>query len=109
MFHGLRHTYASQLVQAGTPLPIVARQLGHANTDTVSRTYGHLSCIDIERELERRFAPLTQDMHIDRTRLGSIRRSLQDDAPVLDPGSWPMSNFSQFEGEILETLKGIAN
>lgn len=58
VFHGLRHTYASQLVQAGTPLAIVARQLGHANVDTVSRTYGHLSCQAIEEELERRFEPV---------------------------------------------------
>ena len=27
-FHGLRHTYASQLVQAGAPMSVVAEQLG---------------------------------------------------------------------------------
>ncbi len=54
-FHGLRHTYASQLVQAGTPLPVVAEQLGHANSDTVSRTYGHLAPQVREAEVRQRF------------------------------------------------------
>jgi len=43
VFHGLRHTYASQLVAAGVMLEIVARQLGHSNTTTVSRFYGQLT------------------------------------------------------------------
>lgn len=42
-FHTLRHSYASQLVEDGTPLSIVARQLGHASTMMVDKVYGHLS------------------------------------------------------------------
>lgn len=42
-FHGLRHTYASQLMQAGTPVIVIAEQLGHRNIETVSRTYGHMA------------------------------------------------------------------
>lgn len=41
VFHTLRHTYASWLVQAGTPLPMVAALMGHA-TQVVTERYGHL-------------------------------------------------------------------
>ncbi|WP_379560646.1 tyrosine-type recombinase/integrase [Psychromarinibacter halotolerans] len=95
VFHGLRHTYASQLVQAGTPLAIVAKQLGHANTDTVSRTYGHLSYTSIETEIHRRFAPIERDAHQDRSRMDRLKRSLQGSPPpVKETLHWPISNFS---------------
>jgi integrase len=42
-FHGLRHTYASHCVMGGTPLMIVARNLGHADTRMVEKTYAHLA------------------------------------------------------------------
>lgn len=59
-FHGLRHTYASQFVQAGTPLMVVAEQLGHANALVVSRTYGHLAPQIREAEVRQRFWPLSK-------------------------------------------------
>ena len=58
VFHGLRHTYASQLVQAGTPLIVVSEQLGHTNTFQVSRSYGHLSPQIREAEVRQRFTTL---------------------------------------------------
>jgi integrase/recombinase XerD len=104
VFHGLRHTYASQLVQAGTPLAVVAKQLGHANTDTVSRTYGHLSCQTIEDELSRRFAPLTKRRHD--PRLVGIRASLQTiSAP--ETSSWPRSNFYKSGGELVSLIRDL--
>ncbi len=104
VFHGLRHTYASQLVQAGTPLSIVAKQLGHANTDTVSRTYGHLSCQSIEDELSRRFAPLAEG-RVD-PRLDGIRSSLQvHDTASTD--SWPRSNFYKSGGELVSLIRHL--
>ncbi len=57
-FHGLRHTYASQLVQAGAPLIVVADQLGHANINTVSQTYAHLSPQIRESEVRQRFTSI---------------------------------------------------
>ncbi len=42
-FHILRHTYASRLTMSGAPLPVVAAQLGHADTRMVEKHYGHLA------------------------------------------------------------------
>jgi integrase len=42
-FHGLRHTWASLAVMNGTPLLVVAKNLGHSNTTMVERHYGHLA------------------------------------------------------------------
>jgi integrase len=58
VFHGLRHTYASDLVRAGVQLEVVAKQLGHANTITVSNTYGHLAEHYRENQVRARFTPL---------------------------------------------------
>ncbi|MEO7382586.1 MAG: tyrosine-type recombinase/integrase, partial [Paracoccaceae bacterium] len=58
VFHGLRHTYASDLIRAGVSLDIVARQFGHAGTDTVQLTYGHLAEQFREEEIRRKFTPL---------------------------------------------------
>lgn len=41
--HQLRHTWASHAVMNGMPLMVVARNLGHANTQMVEKHYGHLS------------------------------------------------------------------
>lgn len=101
VFHGLRHTYASQLVQAGTPLSVVAKQLGHSNAETVSRTYGHLCCDTIEAQIATRFARL----HAQRSdpRLDRLRDTLQTRE---EPNwSWPESNHSRASGEIVTLLK----
>ncbi|WP_152491108.1 tyrosine-type recombinase/integrase [Roseovarius sp. THAF27] len=114
VFHGLRHTYASQLVQAGTPLIVVAQQLGHANTDTVSRTYGHLAPQIREVQVRTHFAAL--DRHfveralLQKTELEALSRSLQGTDwrayGRIDPTvSWPRSNFATTEPEIVEILK----
>ncbi|MEV0697457.1 tyrosine-type recombinase/integrase [Saccharopolyspora sp. NPDC050389] len=40
--HGLRHTYASWLIQAGVPIEVVSKLLGHASVATTER-YAHLA------------------------------------------------------------------
>ena len=42
-FHILRHTYASQLVQAGASLYAVSKALGHADVRMTTRHYAHLT------------------------------------------------------------------
>ena len=64
VFHGLRHTYASDLVRAGVSLDIVAKQLGHASSITVSNTYGHLAEQYREEQVRKKFSPLNaQQVH----------------------------------------------
>jgi integrase len=41
-FHGLRHTFASALILANTPLVYVAKSLGHTSINMVEKHYGHL-------------------------------------------------------------------
>jgi integrase len=41
-FHILRHTYATHLLQAGVPLPVISKNLGHADTRMTERHYAHL-------------------------------------------------------------------
>ncbi len=60
VFHGLRHTYASDLVRNGVPLSLVARQLGHADTRSVASTYGHLAEQFREEQIRGRFSPLSE-------------------------------------------------
>ena len=42
-FHTLRHTWASLAVMNGTPLLVVAKNLGHSDTRMVEKHYGHLA------------------------------------------------------------------
>src|SRR5262249_36537519 len=42
-FHGLRHTWASFAAMAGSPVWVVAKNLGHWGTRMVEAHYGHLA------------------------------------------------------------------
>lgn len=45
-----RHTYAVRAVRAGTPVDLVAKQLGHANATMVVRVYGRFQPSQDERD-----------------------------------------------------------
>lgn len=40
-FHALRHTHATRLIEAGTPIKAVSDRLGHGNVRTTLETYVH--------------------------------------------------------------------
>jgi integrase len=41
-FHALRHTHASQLIDAGVDIVTIRKRLGHAKPDITLRIYAHL-------------------------------------------------------------------
>ncbi|MCV7209313.1 tyrosine-type recombinase/integrase [Mycolicibacterium canariasense] len=41
--HWFRHTHATALLLAGTPLHVVSRRLGHESVQTTMNTYGHVT------------------------------------------------------------------
>jgi integrase len=41
-FHGLRHTHASQLIDAGVDIVTISKRLGHADPSITLRVYAHL-------------------------------------------------------------------
>ena len=49
--HWCRHTYATGLLRAGTPVEVVSRLLGHASVTTTVEVYGHLSVEDARQTL----------------------------------------------------------
>ncbi len=55
-FHTFRHTSASLLVMAGVPLPVVAKNLGHADSRMTERHYAHLAPSYLAETI-RKFAP----------------------------------------------------
>ncbi len=42
-FHILRHTHGSLLAMKGVPMPVIAKQLGHADTRMTEKHYAHIS------------------------------------------------------------------
>jgi len=42
-FHGLRHSYASQMAAEGMPLQVLQQNLGHADLRQIVKRYAHLS------------------------------------------------------------------
>ena len=45
-FHALRHSHASQLIDAGVDIVTISRRLGHAKPDITLRVYSHLFRMD---------------------------------------------------------------
>ncbi|MCH7584917.1 MAG: tyrosine-type recombinase/integrase [Acidobacteria bacterium] len=52
--HGLRHTHAYELMWEGTPMPIIQRQLGHANLATTQRYLDHIAPKDVVEMMQQR-------------------------------------------------------
>jgi integrase len=54
--HALRHTFASNLLTAGTPIFKVSKWLGHSSIEITVNRYGHLIPHEGEHEDVDRFA-----------------------------------------------------
>ncbi|WP_172976579.1 MULTISPECIES: site-specific integrase [unclassified Roseivivax] len=113
VFHGLRHTYASDLVRAGVPLEVIAKQLGHANTITVSNTYGHLADHFREDQIRTRFTPLDQALYNEalerKQQLGELWKAVQPDdwrdyGAIPSVSSHPPRTYVNTHKDILEVF-----
>lgn len=51
--HDLRRTYGSTLINAGVPLPHVAKALGHTDPATTARHYAHVHVATVAEHLKR--------------------------------------------------------
>lgn len=97
-FHGLRHTYASRLLEGGVSIVTVADQLGHANTQTVSATYGHVRSAKKLDEIEACFTDGTaQSSSLSEESLQPVFRHYSE-------SSWPRANHSRYSGTLLKEL-----
>ncbi len=52
--HGLRHTMAFELMMEGVPVPIIQKQLGHANLATTQRYLDHIAPADVIGVMQER-------------------------------------------------------
>lgn len=113
VFHGLRHTYASDLFRQGVPLTIVARQLGHSDTRTVMATYGHLAEQFREEQVRTRFSQLSETFQLEagrrKTELESLwsavhRQDWRNYGSGLDPASRPVRSYVRTELDVLRAF-----
>lgn len=44
--HDLRHSHVSRLIQAGIPLPVIQKRVGHKDIQTTINVYGHITTKD---------------------------------------------------------------
>ncbi len=114
VFHGLRHTYASDLVRQGVSLEVVAKQLGHSNTITVSNTYGHLAEQYREMQIRNRFSPLDETQQREVVRR---KKQLEELWSNVQPDSWrdyasfakkrsdPARSYVQTHRNVLEVFR----
>ncbi|WP_243613414.1 tyrosine-type recombinase/integrase [Shimia aestuarii] len=113
VFHGLRHTYASDLIRSGVPLDMVARQLGHSSTRTVTDTYGHFAEHLRERLIRQCFTELSEvnanQSRLMRSELNSLWKTVQakdwrDYANIPLESTSPQRSYAQTSQEILEVF-----
>jgi len=71
-WHCLRHSYASQLVNAGVMMKVVADQLGHSTTKYVELWYGHLNNQVILASINK--LPVMHNITTDAAEVVRIRR-----------------------------------
>lgn len=57
-FHVLRHTHGSLLAMKGVPMPVIAKQLGHADTRMTEKHYAHLSPSYVADTIRQNFPTL---------------------------------------------------
>ena len=72
-WHCLRHSYASQLVNLGVPLKIVADQLGHTTTIYVEKWYGHLNNTVIKEAVDK--LPVLHNLITDKASVVKINQT----------------------------------
>jgi integrase len=75
-FHILRHTYATTLLRSGVPLPVIAANLGHADTRMTERHYAHLAPSHVANVIRAAMPNLgiVERSNVETLRAGSAQR-----------------------------------
>lgn len=116
VFHGLRHTYASDLIGRGASLETVAKQLGHANTLTVMNTYGHLAEKVREEQVQQCFSSLKfaegpykikDQAALDAVRIREAERNWRTAGKVPNDSTLPRKPLSRPCKEVLTIFAGL--
>jgi hypothetical protein len=86
-FHGLRHTFASLLIQNGEPLTYLKDQLGHSSIKMTVDVYGHL-VPGANRQEANRLPSLRQGENQTAVAGQGVKKSAQKSHPIRETPSW---------------------
>jgi hypothetical protein len=78
----MRHTYASHLLQAGVPLPVIAANLGHKDTRMTERHYAHLAPSHVAQVIR---AAMPRLGLVEPTNVAAIDAAREDQAAAATP------------------------
>jgi integrase len=103
-FHDLRHTTATLLLKAGTPLAMVQRLIGHSDPAITTEVYGHLEAEDARPHLERLTFPMPEPV----VNVLPMAANGPHGAPVVREAREP-SHFSTVAERIAERARALTS
>lgn len=77
-FHGLRHSYASQMAAEGMPLQVLQQNLGHADLRQIVKRYAHLSDAYRREQVEKAASNAAYKIDFDDAHISPIERRVRD-------------------------------
>ena len=95
-FHGLRHSYASISLRAGTPLKVVSEMLGHTTTAITADLYTHVLG-NLKAEAADRLDAIFDDAELKRAAAGAEQGAWSKCGPIARPSPKKLGRIRRFE------------